>query len=136
MSTRRQLLAAALTPPPAVSVWNESNIPWQPDDPPGCRYAVLTGRRDDPAGVFTYAFALPGKVWAPAHVHSQDAHVVVVRGSLRVGIGRRTDRAHTRLVRAGEFFLIRANEPHFEGSDEECVIIGTARGGWKTTLLE
>ncbi len=27
-------------------------------------------------------------------------------------------------------------EAHFEGSDGECVIIGTALGGWKTRELE
>lgn len=135
MTTRRQVLAAAFAPE-SFPVWNAANIPWQPDDPPGCRYALLSGDRNDPKGVFTYAFALPGKVWAPAHVHSRDAHVLVVKGSLRLGIGRKTDRANTRLLRAGDLFIIRADQPHFEGSDEECIIYGVAQGGWKTTMIE
>jgi len=37
-----------------------------------------------------------------------------------------------RLDKAGTVFVVRAGEAHFEGSDGECLIIGTALGGWKT----
>ncbi len=41
----------------------------------------------------------------------------------------------TSTVPAGSFFVVKANEPHFEGSDGECLIIGTALGSWSTTEL-
>jgi len=86
-------------------------------------------------GLFTYAFWLPGGVWASPHVHSQDAHVAVMRGTLRLGFGPVADRDVTVRVSAGEFFVGRADEPHYEGSDGPCLIIGTALGGWRTTVL-
>lgn len=115
-------------------VWTPDTIDWTPDDPPGATYAVLHGRRDDPAAVFTYAFRLPGGVWAPVHRHSRTAHVTVVRGTLRLGRGRTVDRAATVAIPAGGFFVVPAGEWHYEGSDGECVIIGTAQGGWTTTM--
>ena len=119
---------------PASLIWTPDTINWQPDDPPGAKYAVLDGDRDDERGLFTYAFWLPGGVWAPVHSHSQAAHVAVMSGALKLGFGRVADRARTVTVSAGQFFIVRANEAHFEGSDEACLIIGTARGGWKTTV--
>jgi len=116
-------------------IWREDTIRWQPDDPPGAKYAVLDGDRDRPGTLFTYAFWMPGGVWAPVHVHSQAAHVAVMRGTLRLGYGRVADRTKTVPVAAGEFFIVRAGEAHFEGSDEPCLIIGTALGGWRTTTL-
>ena len=71
----------------------------------------------------------------PAHIHSQAAHVAVMRGTLRLGFGRAADRAKAVPVAAGEFFVVRAGEAHFEGSDGPCLIIGTALGGWRTTIL-
>lgn len=120
---------------PASLIWRPENIAWAPDDPPGAKYAVLDGDRERPGGLFTYAFSLPGGVWAPVHVHSQTAHVAVMRGTLRIGFGRTADRSKTVIVRAGEFFIVRADQPHFEGSDDECVIVGTAQGGWRTTVI-
>ena len=121
---------------PHALVWTPDTIVWQPDDPPGAKYAVLDGNRDRPDELFTYAFWLPGGVWAPVHFHSQTAHVAVMRGTLKLGFGRTADRAKTISVGAGHFFIVRANQVHFEGSDGECLIIGTARGGWKTTVLD
>jgi quercetin dioxygenase-like cupin family protein len=139
----RALVGAAAAAPvsqrivenPASLIWTPDTIRWQPDDPPGSKYAVLDGDRDDESGLFTYAFWLPGGVWAPVHSHSQAAHVAVMSGALRLGFGPVADRSRAVTVSAGQFFIVRANEAHFEGSDAECLIIGTARGGWKTTIL-
>jgi hypothetical protein len=116
-------------------IWREDTIRWQPDDLPGAKYAVLDGDRDRPGTLFTYAFWLPGGVWAPVHMHSEAAHVAVMRGTLRLGYGQVAEPARTTPVTAGEFFIVRADEPHFEGSDGPCLIIGTALGGWRTTTL-
>jgi hypothetical protein len=117
-------------------IWDPDRITWQPDDPPGAKYALLDGDRDRPGTLFSYAFWLPGGVWAPAHYHSQDAHVCVVRGTLKLGFGSRLDKTRAVAVPTGHFFIARAGEPHFEGSDGECLIIGTALGGWRTTVVE
>lgn len=132
---RQRLDAAPQRQTPESLVWSNDTIAWQPDDPPGAKYAVLDGDRTKPGTLFTYAFWLPGGVWAPAHFHSQDAHVAVMSGTLRLGYGRAVVPSRAVAVPAGQFFIARANEPHFEGSDSPCLIIGTAMGGWTTTSV-
>ncbi len=117
-------------------VWRPEDIEWQRKDPDGTRYAVLDGDRARAGAPFSYAFWMPGGVWVKAHYHTQQAHVTVVRGTLRLGFGRRLDRRAAMELRAGDFFIVRAEEPHYEGSDGECLIIGTALGGWNTRELE
>jgi quercetin dioxygenase-like cupin family protein len=128
-------LSTGLQEDPKSLIWKPENILWQPDDPPGAKYAVLDGDRERKGGLFTYAFWLPAGAWAPVHKHSQSAHVAVMQGSLRLGFGPVANRAETVLVRAGEFFIVRGNQLHFEGAEEDCLIIGTAQGGWKTTVV-
>jgi quercetin dioxygenase-like cupin family protein len=79
---------------------------------------------------------MPGGVWVKPHTHTQQAHVVVVKGSIKLGYGTKMDPSKTMELKAGQFFIVRAGEAHFEGSDGECLIIGTALGGWKTKELE
>jgi hypothetical protein len=67
----RRSHAAAAGQTPEALVWSDETIAWQPDDPPGAKYAVLDGDRSRPGTLFTYAFWLPGGVWAPPHFHSR-----------------------------------------------------------------
>ncbi|MCX6608312.1 MAG: cupin domain-containing protein [Acidobacteria bacterium] len=121
---------------PANLVWRPDAIAWQRADPDGTKYAVLDGDRDKPGEPFTYAFWMPDGAWVGAHLHSQQAHVAVVKGTLLLGFGRKLDREKTKPVRAGEFFIVRGGVPHYEGARGETLIIGSALGGWKTTVLE
>jgi mannose-6-phosphate isomerase-like protein (cupin superfamily) len=121
---------------PEKRVWSADQIEWQRIDKDGTKYAVLDGNRDEPGKPFTYAFWMPGGVWVKPHTHTQQAHVVVVKGSIKLGYGTKMDPSKTMELKAGQFFIVRAGEAHFEGSDGECLIIGTALGGWKTKELE
>lgn len=121
---------------PEKRIWTADSIEWQRMDPDGTKYAVLDGDRKEAGKTFTYAFWMPGGVWVKPHTHTQQAHVVVVKGSIRLGYGSKFDKSKTVLLRAGDYFIVRAGEAHFEGSDEECLIIGTALGGWQTKELE
>lgn len=143
--TRRQLttfLAALTAPAPlestetAEKIWHPQSIPWQRHDPDGTKYAVLHGDRANPNALFVYAFWMPPGVWVKAHTHTRDAHVAVLQGSLHLGFGAKMDKAKTQTLRAGDFFLVPGGLPHYEGSTEECLIIGTAQGGWSTRELE
>ncbi len=111
-------------------------IQWQRTEKSGAKYAVLDGDRDRPGSPFTYAFWMPAGVWVPAHRHTQQAHVAVMKGELLLGYGRRMNKAETFRIPQGGFFVVRANEPHFEGCDRETLILGSALGGWKTEELE
>lgn len=93
----------------------------------GAKYAVLDGDSDQPNEHIAYAFWMPAGPWVPAHTHSQQAQVAVVKGTLLLGFGQKQDRQATRAIRAGA--------PHNEGGQAETQITGSALGGWKTTII-
>ncbi|MDX2178857.1 MAG: cupin domain-containing protein [Bryobacteraceae bacterium] len=140
--TRRNLLAALASAPMAAGenpqslIYRPDSIVWQRTDPDGTKYSVIDGDRDKPGSPFTYAFWMPDGVWVKAHTHTQQAHVSVVKGTLLLGFGERMDKSKAVRVRAGEYFIVRAGVPHFEGCEGETLIFGAALGGWKTRMLE
>jgi mannose-6-phosphate isomerase-like protein (cupin superfamily) len=135
--TRRNLLLAALAgEKPEDLIYSLDKIRWQREEFGGARYAVLDGDREKPGEPFTYAFWMPPGVWVPAHTHSQQAHVAVLKGRLLLGFGKKLDKRRTNAIPAGQFFIVRAGVPHYEGCEEETLIIGSALGGWKTAMLE
>jgi hypothetical protein len=111
-------------------------IAWDAPASDGTRYALLSGRRDVSGERFVYAFAIPAGFWDPPHVHSADAHVTVVRGALHLGFGSRMDTAEARTFRIGGSLLVAGGAPHFDGSDEDTVIVGTAVGPWWTRYVD
>ncbi len=116
--------------------WQPDSIVWQVHYPNGTRYALLEGSRDCPGEGFTYAFFIPAGFWDKAHSHSTDARVAVMRGRLHLGYGSRIDKAVARLYPVGAYLLVPGGTPHYDGSDEDTIIIGTATGVWKTTYAE
>ncbi|BDC47945.1 hypothetical protein F183_A02610 [Bryobacterales bacterium F-183] len=104
--------------------------------PDGTKYAVLYGDRDKAGSVFSYAFWMPAGVWVGGHRHNQTAHVAVLEGELLLGFGRKMDRQKVVRVPRGGFFVVEAEEPHFEGCERDTLIVGTAMGGWRTTEFE
>lgn len=119
-----------------VKVWRAEEIHWQRVEKDGTKYAVLEGDRDQAGVPFTYAFYMPDGAWVKPHFHSQEARVVVVKGTLLLGEGAVFDKASAKALAAGTTFYVGAKAPHYEGAKGETLIIGVGRGGWKTTNLE
>ncbi len=134
------IVAAALAAAPAIAAtpadWNPDAIVWQRTNPDGTRFALLEGNRDTPGTAFTYAFFIPAGVWDAAHWHSATARVFVARGTLHLGYGNRLDRARARAFPAGSYLLVPAGAAHFDGSDRDTIIIGTATGLWSTDYVD
>ncbi|HJU43992.1 MAG TPA: cupin domain-containing protein [Vicinamibacterales bacterium] len=116
--------------------WTPDTITWQQVNADGTKYTVLEGRRDIPGEAFTYAFFIPAGVWDSAHSHTADARVVVVKGRLKLGYGRALDKQTARDFPVGSYLLVPADANHFDGADEDTIIIGTAVGPWKTTYVK
>lgn len=110
------------------------NIVWDQTNPDGTRSATLVGDRK-PGMTFTYAFFIPSGVWDTPHSHSADAHLVVARGELRLGHGRSFDRDAVTCYPAGSFLYIPGDAVHFDGAEEETVLLGTAVGPWSTDYV-
>jgi hypothetical protein len=128
--------AQSATDTPQSRVWTLDQIKWQREEYSGAKYAILDGDREKPGAPFTYAFWMPPGVWVPAHRHSQQAHVAVLKGELLLGYGKKMDKKNTLRIPTGGFFIVRAEEPHYEGCETETLIIGSALGGWKTIPME
>ena len=134
--TRRQLPLLFVPAIARPQIWRPDEIRWQREDSDGTRYAILHGDRANANGLFVYAFWMPAGAWVKAHTHTRDAHVAVAKGSLQLGFGAKMDKAKSETIRAGDFFFVPGGLPHFEGCAEDCLIIGTAQGGWATKELE
>lgn len=116
--------------------WMVATIPWQNQAPNGTRFALLEGRRDQAGVPFSYAFFIPAGTWDAPHSHSATARVFVARGALRIGSGDQADRTKAVTYPAGSYLLVPAGAVHFDGADEDTVIIGTATGVWSTHYLD
>ena len=116
----------------ARAAWTPNSIPWGETAPDGTRYALLEGRRDADGELFTYAFFIPANFWDAAHWHTQDARVVMLSGALYLGYGDGLEIGRTERFEAGSVLVVLAGDRHFDGSLENTVIIGVARGVWAT----
>ena len=112
------------------------SIEWQDVGADGTRYALLEGRRDRPGEAFAYAFQMPAGFWDPPHWHTSDAHVTVVKGTLELGYGEEFDPDYLTAFPAGSELVVPANARHFDGSNEETLIVGRAVGAWSTHYVD
>jgi Domain of unknown function (DUF4437) len=112
--------------------WHIEAISWQEVAPDGTKYALLEGRRDTAGVPFSYAFFIPAGFWDPSHWHTADARVFVAKGTLYLGYADEMDKSKAKAFPAGSYVVVPANMRHFDGSDEDTLIFGTAIGPWST----
>ena len=117
--------------PAAALTLTVEEIPWQQTNPDGTRSATLVGTRE-PGVTFTYAFFIPAGVWDAPHSHTSAAHLVVARGELLLGYGATFDRDAAARFPAGSFLYVPAGAVHFDGAEQDTVLLGTAVGPWST----
>jgi len=114
-----------------VQTWDAKTIPWQRTDSDGTKWAVLEGDKDAVGKAFTYAFFIPAGYWEH-HWHTQDARVAVIQGALKVAQGDKLDKENAIAYPVGSYLFVPANAQHTMGADVDTIIIGTAKGPWKT----
>lgn len=115
----------------AISV---ENIDWQQTNPDGTKSATLVGSRE-PGVSFTYAFFVPAGVWDEPHSHIAAGHLVVASGELRLGYGSQFDRQAADRFSVGSFLYVPAGAVHFDGAEQDTVLLGTAIGPWSTDYV-
>ena len=116
--------------------WHVDSIAWQAHGADGTKYALLEGRRNVQGESFTYAFYIPAGFWDPPHWHTADARVVVLKGTLYLAYSEALEPNKAQAYPMGSYILVPANARHFDGSDEETIIIGTAVGPWSTHYVD
>jgi len=110
------------------------NIDWQQTHPDGTKSATLVGSRE-PGVTFTYAFFIPAGIWDAPHSHIAAAHLVVASGELRLGYGTQLDRQAADPFPVGSFLYVPAGAVHFDGAEQDSVLLGTAVGPWSTDYV-
>lgn len=130
------LALAAVTAPPGAAVVTPATIPWGPTAADGTRFALLDGRRAVAGQQFSYAFALPPGAWDKPHSHSSTARIFVLKGVLKLGWGADMDKGKAQAFPAGSFVVVPAGAVHFDGADEETIILGVASGVWATRYVD
>lgn len=119
------------SPRNAAAAFDPRSIDWETTHPDGTKSATLVGARE-PGVMFTYAFYIPAGVSDAPHSHAADAHLHVAVGTLRLGYGDSFDHTLAREYPAGSFLYVPAGSIHYDGADEDTIIIGTATGPWDT----
>ncbi len=130
------LALAAMTTQPGAVVITPATIPWGPTAADGTRFALLDGQREVAGQQFSYAFALPPGAWDKPHSHSSTARIFVLKGVLKLGWGAAMDKAQAQAFPAGSFVVVPAGAVHFDGADEETIILGVASGVWATRYVD
>lgn len=125
--------AIPTTPSPGVAFTPDA-IPWEPPDSDGTRFAVLEGSREGESP-FSYAFYIPAGFWDGPHAHTAGARVVVAKGELRLGYGRTLTKGDADRFVAGSFLHVPAGAVHFDGAEEDTIIVGSAVGPWATRYV-
>ncbi|MGL4728597.1 MAG: cupin domain-containing protein [Bosea sp. (in: a-proteobacteria)] len=116
--------------------WHVDTLTWQEVAPDGTRYSLLEGRRDKAGEAFSYAFFIPAGFWDPPHWHTADARVFVAKGTLYLGYGDAMNRASAKAYPAGSYVIVPGGHRHFDGSNEDTLILGMALGPWSTHYVD
>jgi uncharacterized RmlC-like cupin family protein len=111
-----------------------AEIVWETSYADGSKSATLIGTRD-PGVQFTYAFFIPAGLWDQPHSHPADAHLHVASGALAIGYGDKFEPEVAVRHPAGSFIFVPAGLTHFDGSDQDTILIGTATGPWSTDYM-
>lgn len=109
---------------------NVSEAKWGPAPPmlpAGAEVAVVSG---DPSktGSFVLRLRFPANYAIPAHSHPTDENVVVVSGSLFVGMGDKLDRAAGQAVVPGGFVSLPEHMNHYAYTKSASTILLYAQG--------
>lgn len=95
--------------------------------PPGAEMTVLEG---DPAlpGPFTIRLRFPSGYLLPPHRHTAAERFTVITGMLLIGEGTSADKSKTKVLEAGSFSLMSANNYHYAYAEGVTVIQLHGRG--------
>jgi quercetin dioxygenase-like cupin family protein len=96
--------------------------PAPPSLPAGAQLSVLAGDPSKPGGLFTIRAKLPDGYKIPPHWHPEDENVVVVEGTLVMGMGDKFDPAVEHEMTAGSFALMPKGAHHFAWAKGETLI--------------
>ncbi len=93
-----------------------------PNLPPGAEVGVLVGDPRKPGVPYVLRVKMPDGYKVPAHWHSTDENVTVLRGTLRIGKGETFDPAKLVDLPAGSFMRMPKTMRHFGMTKGETIL--------------
>lgn len=90
--------------------------------PSGCQIAVIHGDPGQDGEPYTLRLKFPADYRVAAHWHPRAENVTVLSGTLNFGTGDRLDKENTKVLPAGSFFFVPAEDPHFVWNEEPTVL--------------
>ena len=103
---------------PDKVVWG----PAPPSLPAGAEMAVLQGDPSKAGAPFTLRAKFPNGYRVPPHWHPTDENVVVIQGTMVVGLGEKFDESAGRELPAGSYSLMPKGQRHFAWAKEDTII--------------
>lgn len=112
-------------------------VTWKPSAllPRGAETAVLEGDPNKP-GFFTMRLRMPDGYRVPAHSHSQQERIVVLKGVLNLGMGGKFDPAKTDALGPGTYSSMPPGMKHFAWVTGETILQLSSIGPWTVTYVD
>ena len=110
-------------------------VPAPPGLPPGSQVAVLEGDPSKTGGHFAMRAKMPDGYKIPPHWHPTDERIVVLQGTLGMGMGEKFDAGTGRELPAGSYAVMPAGARHFAWAKGETVIQVSAAGPFEITYV-
>jgi mannose-6-phosphate isomerase-like protein (cupin superfamily) len=105
-----------------------------PSLPPGAKVAVIEGNMGQ-EGTITARVKLPANFKIPPHYHETIERVVVISGTVNIGMSDTFDEKKTTAMKPGTVLLMPARMHHFAWTGEETIFQLNVNGPWSVTYL-
>jgi quercetin dioxygenase-like cupin family protein len=109
--------------------------PGPPSLPPGAQLAVIEGDPSKAGALFTIRGKFPDGYKVPPHWHPADERVVVLQGTLGMGLGEKFDPASGRELPAGSYASMPKGMRHFAWAVGETVIQVSGTGPFEVNYV-
>jgi len=107
--------------------------PAPPALPPGAEAAILAGDPAKPGQAFALRVRFADGYVIPPHWHPVDEHVVVLQGTLTMGLGEKADTASMQAMTAGSFGLMPKGKRHYARAKGRTIIQVNGMGPSRST---
>jgi quercetin dioxygenase-like cupin family protein len=109
--------------------------PAGPSLPPGAQVTLLSGDPSRPATAQVIGIKFPDGYEIPPHWLTADVSIVVVKGSLVLGLGEQFDQSQDREFPAGSFMTLPKGTPHSEWAKGETIFYSYGVGPVETVYV-
>ena len=129
------LTVRAQAQPSRHSVQNLADIKWN-DGGAGLASAVLDGDPSAAGKSYSLLLKLRDGFWIQPHWHPFDKRVVVLQGTMLMGMGDVVDASKASALSVGGTSLVPAETHHFEGARGETILLLYGTGPLTTNFIK